>query len=115
VCLNTRDITNLSVVLHAQHENGQRTNAKHLFLLQLLPKRRQQAQEENRVSYQPTQKLAETTKPESQINKGVCEFWMLTLVAASYAINGIAHKAKPVIWTREKTESTAFLRDREIQ
>jgi hypothetical protein len=35
---------------------------------------------------------------------------MLTLVAASYAINVIAHKAKPVIWEGQKTESTTVLR-----
>jgi hypothetical protein len=35
---------------------------------------------------------------------GNCEFWMLTLADASYAINVIAHKAKPAIWTWDITE-----------
>jgi hypothetical protein len=35
---------------------------------------------------------------------------MLTLAAASYAIDVIAHKAKPAIWTGERTESAAVPR-----
>jgi hypothetical protein len=49
VSVQARDFTNLSVVLGTQPEHGKRLSAEHLLLY--LPKRRQQAQEENCVSY----------------------------------------------------------------